>query len=683
MNKINFGFFIVLLFFVAQPRALALSFEDLAKGSYHLFYEGCSQTPETSSGVCESCEKAKEASIKKLKTGVNSGAKEILLSALSKERVEDETCAIDFLRDSIDKKFDTYAPVMKEKTERLVAEMHTAMVLRDELQKTKLGKQNREKKDQQAKIRKDLETVMGRMSLIEKSIPLGEEKHFKELILSYVEKAVPSSVGIPKMPPPIEENDFHARLKQAMKNALQELETDREIYKTGSKDVTKLDRNAREALAQDRDLIESYLRRNPQLNLEGVACELDAEYGAGAEIRDQALLVGSVAASVASMGLGGIAVRATTAAVTTPSRVAAATGVLSLQSARILGVSALVTDASLAYNNISKNCGDLSSAKIKTTGSSDNKRCEGFTAEDLKRQDCFLTWTLSALQVGGGALVVAANELKAAKLADIPIPAKVSRQTELEQLGTLRTYRATAEEVEEVRKKYPVLAQRIDEFAESLRKQRMMKKVRRPERILSLKPPANYKDIDPEIKETIVAVWNRLNDPEAIARYVRALAEDAAVEMVKMGNAKSLKALSDGEFTETAVARVLVKRFRAQGNDKFSTIVRGDVEDYSKVSKGRKNSEDENFRAAVGQGPFFDKALENAINHGMMSHAIQDDMTADVVWKTMNGNPASYRQYLATKRGNRDWFNTRDNGGNTMATAEHVMKKLRGFLKIK
>ena len=72
-----------------------------------------------------------------------------------------------------------------------------------------------------------------------------------------------------------------------------------------------LDKKARESLAQDTDLIESFHKknRNMEAELKPIACRIDAKYGQGAEERDFAIMIASilgtgVASGVAKVGAG-------------------------------------------------------------------------------------------------------------------------------------------------------------------------------------------------------------------------------------------------------------------------------------------------------------------------------------------------------------------------------------------
>jgi hypothetical protein len=182
-------------------------------------------------------------------------------------------------------------------------------------------------------------------------------------------------------------------------------------------------------------------------------------------------------------------------------------------------------------------------------------------------------------------------------------------------------------------------------------------------------------------RNMISAVWNRMNDPDQVADYIRALAQDTAVEMARSGDARTLDALKRGELIRNYVLKILAKRHRAQGNDAFSTIVPRNAAN-KPSTKTRKSSSNDDFRAAVGQGPFFDKPFQNG-RHGIDTHFMQIDYASTAIWEATGGNPREFWDLLGSKRGIDFWVALFDGfQENTFARPEFFSHQVAGLLKI-
>ena len=263
---------------------------------------------------------------------------------------------------------------------------------------------------------------------------------------------------------------------------------------------------------------------------------------------------------------------------------------------------------------------------------------------------------------------------------------KTVRDIETSGFNGLKTFRHSAEDVAAVRKSFPVFNRTLDDFAERLKGTRLKPAVRRADDIPNLhsKTRKRLGQTDPVVKKTMVGIWNRMNDSQALARYSKALAEDAAVEMVKSGTKREIEALTRGELTRNAVMKVLVKRHQAQGNDKFSTIT--GVGNFIKAgdrpsSFTRKAGTNEGFREAVGQGPFFDKPFGNS-RHGIDTHFLQADYISDVVWNATDKNPRIFWDHLGSKKGIHGWVPLFDAADGTLASPEFFAHQVSKLLKV-
>jgi hypothetical protein len=135
---------------------------------------------------------------------------------------------------------------------------------------------------------------------------------------------------------------------------------------------------------------------------------------------------------------------------------------------------------------------------------------------------------------------------------------------------------------------------------------------------------------DPKIIHAILAVWNRMNDPQAFAQYIKVLAEDVAVEMRRQDNVKSIRALKEGKLTGTSVLKVLLGRQKAKGETQLYVVKTLDVDV---------------FHETAARGPFLDKAFKDS-EHSMTVHLLQRDFVDDVVWEATQGHPELFWRYI-------------------------------------
>ena len=246
--------------------------------------------------------------------------------------------------------------------------------------------------------------------------------------------------------------------------------------------------------------------------------------------------------------------------------------------------------------------------------------------------------------------------------------------------------RASTEDVLAVRARYQKLSENIDLKVERIRKQRLA----RPHKIddissIDFDPvySERIQSLDPGVRKALTAIWNRMHSAEDFANYSRALAEDAAVDMAKKGIPAELDALARGEISRTAVMRVLVQRHRTQGNDRFTTVVKGVSGPRAASPRSRRNySSQEGFEASVSQGPFFDRALRDA-EHGSDIHFMQYDYVSDVIAGATNGQVKEFWKFFGSKDGIGYWNHLMDAGDYSWAQPEILKPTLNNFLNLK
>lgn len=248
-----------------------------------------------------------------------------------------------------------------------------------------------------------------------------------------------------------------------------------------------------------------------------------------------------------------------------------------------------------------------------------------------------------------------------------------------------RTFRQPNEETADVMRNNPLVAQKIEEKTAKMRGLELLKKTSHPATIPHFKKLKKRSRLAAKFtvreRKLITAVWNRMADANQAADYTRALAQDTAVEMAKSGDPRALDALKRGELIRNYVLKTLVKRHRAQGNDAFSTIVQKRAAG-KPSSKTRKTGSNDDFRSAVGQGPFFDKPFQNG-RHGIDTHFMQIDYASTAIWEATGGNPREFWDLLGSKRGIDLWVALFDGfEERTFARPEYFTHQVADLLRI-
>jgi hypothetical protein len=421
------GFLLMSLLLPASSQAGV--WETLARGSNRVFNERCSQRstqpgPDAGSGDAQPGPRATpdpncslhQDPARALTQNARLISQETYLAALADERAKTDQCASDFIRQlQGGPARDRYVSDLADKTRMMADVMVKIQSTMHRL--SQLSGQTpalRERREREAPpLREELRRAQAALAAIENSIPLGTQSDIQAVIRSHMQKMVEPMITLgaisgarPAEMGALDESKFRSDLSAALGRAQASIDGDIRTLREGvASGGTRLDRATRESLAQDRDLIESFLARNPGLRsgVGPVACEVDAAYGRGAEARDQALLVGSIGLTVASLGVGAVA-RGGAAAVSlsTPARLASARGVISLRSARILSSAAMGVDSVAGLQQVDTACfQNQRGTRVSATGPSEN-RCESFSLESMEGESCVLAASLTALGVGLG-----------------------------------------------------------------------------------------------------------------------------------------------------------------------------------------------------------------------------------------------------------------------------------------
>lgn len=177
--------------------------------------------------------------------------------------------------------------------------------------------------------------------------------------------------------------------------------------------------------------------------------------------------------------------------------------------------------------------------------------------------------------------------------------------------------------------------------------------------------------LDPEIQKTITGVYNALGDKVVLETYFKKLFKESAEWMAQKGRPEDLKLLEKGVVSEHAIAVTLVKRFKASGDNGFTTVMKSSDKFLSYGGKAIDSKDvatrNDSFRTAIRTGPFIDRFFKEGSreNHGVFTHMIQRDIVSDVVKKEMNGSPSKFYEFLGSKKGVNWWADLFDSGDDT------------------
>ena len=148
-----------------------------------------------------------------------------------------------------------------------------------------------------------------------------------------------------------------------------------------------------------------------------------------------------------------------------------------------------------------------------------------------------------------------------------------------------------------------------------------------------------------DIQNTVVAVYNRMNDSKAFAKYIQNLLIETAEFMKSRGRAEDLELLEQGRVTRSAALKVLFERMKKRNIE---------------VRALRSLRDPLDFQKHVSQMAFIDYPFKQGNRHGRDTHLMQVDYVYDVVYQNMNGKPLEFYQFLGSPKGIWFWFDLFD-----------------------
>ena len=175
------------------------------------------------------------------------------------------------------------------------------------------------------------------------------------------------------------------------------LQSDIESLRQGVRSNGKsLSQVQKESLAQDDQLMNSFLKSHPELGLpaKNMLCRVDAKYRTGAQWRDRLVLLASIGFTVSFVGLSRfLAATAPLGAETL--MIPSNAGSLSRFFFTALRIGSMITDISMFTTAIERSCGQ-NHAKFSTKNSLDES-CSEFDLVVLREQNCLMTVAVAAL----------------------------------------------------------------------------------------------------------------------------------------------------------------------------------------------------------------------------------------------------------------------------------------------
>lgn len=255
------------------------------------------------------------------------------------------------------------------------------------------------------------------------SIPLSDVPSVKKFIEEYANTKNLSALI--KKNGPLEKQIHQAYLNSENDLKTQAVKLQAIIKKNGGKGFNRFERNA---LLSDARVVAHVIKNSSDdEDLKGLACRADARYGKGTDQLNTGLMVGSIALSAGAgvaMKVGSVAYK-----VAQGSAAARASGIISLNSVRILQRSALGVDSVYAYSEIDKACQKNDRLNMKTASiDSDNSCVATLSIESLEQDNCILFASLAAI---GVVAVTASNSKLLSKLSNLVRPSKNAPTTEV------------------------------------------------------------------------------------------------------------------------------------------------------------------------------------------------------------------------------------------------------------
>jgi len=187
-------------------------------------------------------------------------------------------------------------------------------------------------------------------------------------------------------------------LKKAITQSIAEVNRDRVIYLKGGLSMgDSLSTAQRESLAQDQQLVESFLTKSEKSGTDITAtwCRVNAKYGEGAQYRDN-ILMGVSLLSLPASGL----LRLGAASALSAGKGVAGLGNLSVRSAHILKVSAGVAGGALTASQLYKAClNERTELGVEVTKEKNTESCEVNILKSQAQENCSLMATLSVLSI--------------------------------------------------------------------------------------------------------------------------------------------------------------------------------------------------------------------------------------------------------------------------------------------
>jgi len=179
------------------------------------------------------------------------------------------------------------------------------------------------------------------------------------------------------------------------------------------------------------------------------------------------------------------------------------------------------------------------------------------------------------------------------------------------------------------------------------------------------KMKARADQLPPPLQEAITTAYNAFVDSVEMTAYLKDLFVESAEWMIYRNRGKDLSELFKDGVSESAMAQVLVRRLKAEG-ETFTTVL-----PRARLSYGREEVDEAalatdygRFREAVRLGPFIDrtfgKAPKAVLKHGRYTHMLQRDYIKKIFQKKFGEDQKIFWEFLGTKKGIHWWVDVFD-----------------------
>lgn len=148
---------------------------------------------------------------------------------------------------------------------------------------------------------------------------------------------------------------------------------------------------------------------------------------------------------------------------------------------------------------------------------------------------------------------------------------------------------------------------------------------------------------DPDFKKGIGEAFEKMNDPEEVAKYISELQEDTFRVMLGSSDSKLKSMARWGKIDRETMLNVLKSRVESRG----ANIV--------KIEQAEGTLTEQAFNARIGQGYLIDHGFPEGMSHGTYTHLFQQDMAYDIISRSSGKSHQQIIEFFGTPEGMKVW----------------------------